>query len=433
MNISVFGLGYVGCVTMACLARNGHSVTGIDKNQHKIDLVNQGKPTIVEKDIDVLFREAADSELISASKDYITAVVNSDLSILSVGTPSMAEGHPNLEFIFRVAEEIGEALTHKNDFHIVVIRSTVPPGTNKNIGRIIENRSGKTRNKDFAVVSNPEFLREGSAVSDYLDPPVTVIGSDNQKAAETVAQLYAGLTAPVRFTGIETAEMIKYVSNAWHALKITFANETGNICKKLGIDSHEVMDLFLADHKLNLSGYYLKPGFAYGGSCLPKDLKGLQMMAHDVYVQTPVLENIEISNRNQRQIAIRMVESRGKRRIGLLGLSFKPGTDDLRYSPMVDMAEYLLGKGYQLKIYDKNVNLSKLTGTNKDYIESHIPHLSGRITGELIEVIEKSEVIIIAHNIPDAENIISENREKYFIDLVRVTNHKFENYEGICW
>lgn len=433
MKISVFGLGYVGCVSMACLAQNGHSVIGVDINRNKIDLINQGKPTIIEKDIDVLIKEASELDRINATNNHVEAVLNSELSIISVGTPPTNEGHLNLNFIFSVAEEIGDAMLYKDDFHIIVIRSTVLPGTNMNVGRIIEKRSGKTRNKHFAVVSNPEFMREGSAVHDYYNPPITIIGSDNSFAIDKVSSIYNDIKAPVKHVAIEEAEMIKYVSNTWHALKISFANEIGNICKKMGIDSFHVMEIFLMDNKLNISGAYLKPGFAYGGSCLPKDLKGLVTMAHDHYIHTPVIENIEASNKSHKQQALRMVESSGKRKIGILGLSFKQGTDDLRYSPMVEFTEYFFGKGYQIKIYDNSVNMSRLIGMNKDYIQSHIPHLSDLISDNLQMVIRESELIIFAHHIPDAEKIISLNPDKHFIDLVRVTNNKYVNYEGICW
>lgn len=433
MKISIFGLGYVGCVSLGCLAKDGHDVIGVEVNQSKIDLINQGRPTIIEKDIDNLIQKASELKRIRATGNYVDAVVNSEISIIAVGTPSTEEGHPNLNYIFKVAEEIGEALTHKRDFHIIVIRSTVLPGTNKKIGEIIEKSSGKQINVDFAVVSNPEFLREGSAVLDYYNPPVTVLGSDNIMALDKIALLYKDLPVPIKKVGIEVAEFVKYVNNSWHALKIAFANEIGNICKKLQIDSHEVMDLFAMDNKLNLSGYYLKPGFAYGGSCLPKDLKGLRAIAHDNYLYSPVIENIENSNQNQKHIAIKMIELTKKKKIGFIGFSFKAETDDLRNSPIVEIAEHFLGKGFEISIFDKNVNLSKLTGTNKDFIESHIPHLSDLITDDLTIVIDKSEVVVIAHNIAGIENYINENPNKCFIDFVRVTDRKYNNYEGICW
>lgn len=433
MNISIFGLGYVGCVSLGCLAHNGHRVIGVDVNQNKIDLINAGKPTIIEKDIDQIISKASANDLIEATNNYLNAVKNSEISIIAVGTPSTNEGHLNLKYIYKVAEEIGTAIASKNKFHVVAIRSTVLPGTNQKVGEIIERTSGKRRNTDFAVVSNPEFLREGSAVKDYYNPPVTVLGSDNVEALNKMEELYQDINAPIKKVNISVAEIIKYVNNSFHALKISFANEVGNICKKLNIDSHEVMDLFVMDKKLNLSPYYLKPGFAYGGSCLPKDLKGLRTIAHDHYLNTPILENIDKSNRNQIQTAIQLIESKPNKKIGILGLSFKAGTDDLRFSPIVEVAEYFLGKGYKLSIYDKNVNLSKLTGTNKDYIDQHIPHLSELISDQFEKIIQKSETIVITHKIDGLDKFIEKYPDKFFIDLVKVTNNKYDNYDGICW
>ncbi len=433
MKISIFGLGYVGCVSLGCLAKNGHNVTGVDVEQHKIDLINNGKPTIIESEIDHIIKEVYGQHRISATHNYLEAVTNSDLSFIAVGTPSTDEGHLDLSYIFRVAEQIGEALAKKTSFHTVVIRSTVMPGTNEKVGEVIEQKSGKLKNEDFAVVSNPEFLREGSAVSDYYNPPVTVIGSDNQEAIKQVSSLYEQLPAPVKVVSIEVAELIKYVNNAWHALKITFGNEVGNICKKLGIDSHEVMNLFVMDKQLNLSAYYLKPGFAYGGSCLPKDLKGLKTLAHDFYLSSPILESIENSNNVQKKNAIRLIEKHDTRNVAILGFSFKEGTDDLRYSPIVEVAEYMLGKGYNLRIYDKNVSVSKLTGTNRDYILKHIPHLADMISDDIVQVIRNAELVIITHKIDGVDKLISNHPEKFFIDLARVTNENYPNYEGICW
>jgi GDP-mannose 6-dehydrogenase len=433
MNISIFGLGYVGCVSLGCLAKNGHKVIGVDVDQNKIDLINAGRPTIIESEIDHIIKEVYDQERISATQDYLDAVRNSDLSLIAVGTPSTDEGHLDLSYIFSVAEQIGEALAEKSSFHTVVIRSTVLPGTNKKVGDAIEKISGKIKNKDFAVVSNPEFLREGSAVSDYYNPPVTVIGSDNQEAVKQVSSLYDQLPAPVKVVSIEVAELIKYVNNAWHALKITFGNEVGNISKKLGIDSHEVMDLFVMDKQLNLSAYYLKPGFAYGGSCLPKDLKGLKTLAHDFYLSSPILESIENSNNVQKKNAILLIEKHDTRNVAILGFSFKEGTDDLRYSPIVEVAEYMLGKGYHLRIFDKNVSVSKLTGTNRDFINKHIPHLADMISDDISEVIKNAELVIITHKIDGVDKLIANHPKKFFIDLARVTNNKYPNYEGICW
>ena len=281
MRISIFGLGYVGCVSLGCLAKNGHNIIGVDVNDIKVDLINNGKPTIIERDIDLIIEQQFKNKKIKATKDYKSAIKNTDISIICVGTPSTPEGHLNLEHIYKTAEQIGEAIKEKENFHIAVIRSTVLPGTNIKVGEIIEKTSGKQRNKGFAVVSNPEFLREGSAVEDYYNPPVTVLGSDNKKALNVLSKIYAKVNGPIEIVDIKVAEIIKYVNNSYHALKITFANEVGNICKRIGIDSHEVMRLFCMDKQLNISSYYFKPGFAYGGSCLPKDLKALQTLAHD--------------------------------------------------------------------------------------------------------------------------------------------------------
>lgn len=433
MKISIFGLGYVGCVSLGCLAKNGHVTIGVDTDSSKVELINQGKPTIIEKDIDKIVEKQFELGRISATENYLDAVLKSDISIICVGTPSTNEGHLNLKYIYKVAEEIGEALKEKDSFHIVVIRSTVLPGTNKKVGELVEEYSGKIRNKGFTVISNPEFLREGSAVEDYYNPAITVLGGDHTDSLQIMEEVYKDVNAPVDFVDIDVAEIIKYVNNSFHALKITFANEVGNICKKLSIDSHKVMDLFCKDDHLNISPYYFKPGFAYGGSCLPKDLKGLRTLAHDNYIISPVIEAIEHSNNYQKKIAIELIESQGKKKIGILGLSFKADTDDLRYSPIVEVAEYFLGKGYELHIFDKNITISKLSGTNKEYIDTHIPHLSELITDNLDSVIEKSEVLIITHKIFGVEKFIKKFPKKYFIDLVRVTDDKINNYQGICW
>lgn len=434
MNISIFGLGYVGCVSIACLAENGHTVTGVDVVAQKIDLINQGKPTIIEKDIDVLLNTNWEKGRISSTQDFRQAVLDTEISIICVGTPSDVNGHLNLNAIYETAEQIGDALKEKDEFHIAIIRSTVLPGTNKKIGEIISERSGKKRNEGFAIVSNPEFLREGSAVKDYYNPPVTVIGTDNEKASKKIVEMYKGINAPFKETNIEIAEFIKYVNNSFHALKVSFANEVGNICKKMDIDSHELMDLFCMDTQLNLSPYYLKPGFAFGGSCLPKDLKAFKTMAHDFYLESPVLNSILDSNENQKNQALSLVLNQNKKKIGILGLSFKKGTDDLRYSPVVELAENLLGKGFSISIYDKNVNVSKLSGTNKAYIDKHIPHLSELISDDLEKVINDSETIIISHNVPEFKDVNLRFPDKHFIDLVKVKDIKpSSNYEGICW
>ena len=434
MNISIFGLGYVGCVSLGCLSQNGHTIVGVDVVDNKLDLINQGKPTIIEKDIDHIVKKQWELGRVSATNDYKKAVENTDVSIICVGTPSTLEGHLNLGYIYQTAEQIGSSLIDKEGFHVVVIRSTVLPGTNQKVGEIVEKVSGKKRNIGFAVVSNPEFLREGTAVADYYNPAITVIGCDNEMALNIMSEIYSDVNAPIEKVDIEIAEIIKYVNNSFHALKITFANEVGNICKKLGIDSHQVMELFGKDDQLNISTYYFKPGFAYGGSCLPKDLKGLKTLAHDLYLKTPILSAIEESNDFQKDIAFNMIEDAGNKKIGVLGLSFKKGTDDLRYSPIVAVCERLLGKGYTLKIYDKNVSYTKITGTNKDFIVKHIPHLSDYISADLEKVIGSSDTIVINHNNKEFSGIVEKYPHKKFIDLVKLkTLNKETNYNGICW
>jgi GDP-mannose 6-dehydrogenase len=435
MKISIFGLGYVGCVSLGCLAKNGHQVTGVDINQLKVDLINKGLPTIVEKDIDTIIAEEFANGKISATTSAREAVLETELSIICVGTPSSRQGHLNLDFIHKTAEQIGEAIKEKDDFHVVVVRSTVMPGTNKVLGEIIEKFSGKKRGEAFSVVSNPEFLREGSAVKDYYNPAITVIGGDHEHALEKVASLYQDLDAPIEVTGIQVAEIIKYVNNSFHALKITFANEVGNICKSLEIDSHKVMEIFCKDTHLNISPAYFKPGFAYGGSCLPKDLKGMATLAHDFYLSSPVLTAIQESNENQKRIAFELIQRTGKKNIALMGLSFKEGTDDLRYSPSVDIAEKLIGKGYNLKIYDRNVHISQLVGANKQFIEEHLPHLSDLITDDPLDAIRSSDVILFNHKGFDPSDYVDELKDKTaLIDLVRIPSiEDLDNYNGLCW
>ena len=434
MKISVFGLGYVGCVSLGCLAKNGHHLTGVDVNSFKVDLINKGQATILEKDIDTIIKDGYDQGRIKATMDAKEAVINTDLSIICVGTPSSPQGHLNLSYLFKTAEQIGEALKNKDRFHVVTIRSTVLPGTNEKFGKIVEEVSGKERGKHFSVVSNPEFLREGSAVKDYYNPSVTVIGGDHEQAVEMVASLYKELNAPIEKTEIKIAEIIKYVNNSFHALKIVFANEVGNICKAMDIDSHKVMELFCSDTSLNISPAYFKPGFAYGGSCLPKDLKGLVTLGHDNYLFTPVLSGIESSNENQKKKAFDLVTKFGKKNICFIGLSFKEGTDDLRYSPSVDLAEMLIGKGYNITICDENVHMSKLIGANEAYINERLPHLSDLLCSDVEEAIGNSEVVLVNHRNFEAGKYFELLKDKKVIDLVRVEELKaLPHYEGLCW
>jgi len=433
MNISIFGLGYVGCVGLGCLAQNGHRVIGVDINQNKINLINSGKPTIIESEIDRIISEQHTAGNISATTAISDAVVQSEISIITVDTPSTEKGHLNLQYIFNVAEHIGMALKQKDEFHIVVVRSTVIPRTCDKIADILQKFSGKKRNKCFAVVHNPEFLREGSAVRDYYNPPLTLIGSDNKQAAKKVAELYEQLPAEVIITDLNVAEIMKYVNNTYHALKVSFANEVGNICNELGIDSHKVMNIFCKDKQLNISSYYFKPGFAYGGSCLPKDLKGLQKLANDLYLDVPVIDSINKTNDNQIARATKMVYKYLNKKLGFLGLSFKEGTDDLRNSPAVRVIESLLDKGATIIIYDKNVNTTILTGTNKDYIDTHIPHLSKLLISDLDYVIESSDVLVVNTKEKEFIEKLKQVNDKIIIDFVHLGDEfmHLKNYTGI--
>ncbi len=437
MNISIFGLGYVGCVSLGCLAQGGHQVIGVDTSAPKVDLVNKGLPTIIEEGIDVIFSEQHRAKRISATTDAIDAVKKTDVSFLCVGTPSGKNGHTDVSSVLKVAEEIGKGIGEKDTFHIVVIRSTVPPGTHDKVASIIEGVSGKKRNRDFGVVSNPEFMREGTAVRDYHEPPLILIGTTSGKAVDVMREIYSKINAPFIVTEVGIAELMKYVNNAFHAVKITFANEIGNICKKLAVDSHKLMEVFCLDRKLNLSPYYLKPGFAYGGSCLPKDLRALRTIAHDLYVVCPVLESIERSNDFQKNIFLNDILALGKHKIGFLGLSFKAGTDDLRNSPIVDVIEQLLGKGFEIRIFDKNVHLGRLTGTNKEYILEKIPLISRFIIDDAKELIESSQVIVVVNNEEGFKDILEKIPQGTVVyDLVNINfenRDKLRMYKGIAW
>lgn len=435
MNISIFGLGYVGCVGAACLAKLGHKVVGVDVNENKVRLMNEGKPTIIEEGIAELCQEAHDKGLMSATTVAAEAVAVTDISFIVVGTPSSKEGHLNLDYIYTVAGRIGRALRNKDTFHIVAIRSTVLPGTNKKVGEILEQESGKKRGQDFTVVSNPEFLREGTSVHDYFNPPLTLIGTDSKEAEQVFREMYKDINGEFVCTDIKVAEMMKYVNNTFHALKIVFGNEVGRICKGLDIDSHKVMEIFCKDKQLNISPYYFKPGFAYGGSCLPKDMKALKTLAHDLYVDVPVIEGIFQSNENQKRAAVEAIVAKGKRKVGVLGLSFKAGTDDLRCSPIVDVVEQLLGKGFEMRIYDRNVKISELTGTNLDFIMAKIPHLQHFVTDDLDAVCRESDVLVVTNKEKEFADVLTRYPGKIIIDLVRQWKEVDYDgvYEGIAW
>jgi len=434
MNISIFGLGYVGCVSLGCLAQNGHHVIGVDVNANKVNQINNGEATIVEKQIDKIIKEQHLAKRIKATSDFKYAILNSEISIIAVGTPSSSKGHLDLQYIFKVAENFGEVLKEKNSFHVIAIRSTVMPGTCEKFSRIIEEVSGKKTDVDFAVIDNPEFLREGTAVMDYYNPPLTLIGSNSEKASSIMAALYEQLPCEIIVTDVKVAEIMKYINNTYHALKISFANEVGNICSSLDIDSYKVMEIFCKDKQLNISPYYFKPGFAYGGSCLPKDLKGLQTLAHDLYIKTPLIESIDKTNEIQIQRAIGIISKYYGKKIGMLGLSFKAGTDDLRNSPSVELIEILNGKGFDINLYDENIQIAKLTGKNKEYIEHRIPHLSKLLIDDLDVLIDQSDVLIISNREESFAKALESVTGKIIIDMVHIENiNKSNTYIGINW
>jgi GDP-mannose 6-dehydrogenase len=437
VKLCVLGLGYVGTVSAGCLAREGHQVTGVDSEPVKVDMINAGKSPIIEKDIGTIISEQVAAGRLSATMDVAAAVQHSDLSLICVGTPSRGNGDIDLKYVRRVCEQIGAALRHHHGAPVVVIRSTMLPGTMREVViPALQAASGRRAGVEFGVCINPEFLREGTAVNDYHNPPKTVIGELNRASGDLVASLYARLSAPLIRTDIETAEMVKYTDNAWHALKVGFANEIGNLCKGLEVDSHRVMDIFCQDTKLNLSRYYLRPGFAFGGSCLPKDLRALLHKAKTLDVALPILTAILPSNEQQVGRGVQAVIDKGSRKVGILGFSFKAGTDDLRESPVVELAERLIGKGYDLRMYDGNVRLASLHGANRDYILNHIPHISRLMVPSIDDVLEHAGTLVVGNADPEFRDVPRRLAEgQTLIDFVRITDSRSVAgvYEGICW
>jgi GDP-mannose 6-dehydrogenase len=438
MRISVFGLGYVGSVSAACLAAQGHQVVGVDVNPTKVELMSRGQAPVVEERIGELTAEVVASGALRATTDVTEAVAATEISLICVGTPSAANGSLSTAYLERVAEQIGGVLAGLDRWHTVVFRSTMLPGTCTDLLiPILEKESGKTAGVDFGVAVNPEFLREGSSVKDFFDPPKTVIGELDARSAEQVAAMYAGLPGEIFRVPMAVAEMAKYADNSFHGLKIAFANELGAISRALGVDSHKMIDVFLADTKLNISPAYLRPGFAFGGSCLPKDLRGLVYAARRADVAVPLLSHVLPSNEEHLKRAIELVTATGKRKIGLFGLSFKPGTDDLRESPLVELAERLLGKGYDLKIYDSNVALSRLMGANREYVEGRLPHLADVLTNDVDEVFAHAEVCVVGNTEQAVLNVLAEPGDRIVVDLVRLPDaderRATVGYQGLGW
>jgi GDP-mannose 6-dehydrogenase len=437
-RISIFGLGYVGAVSLACLARDGHLVTGVDVDPIKLDLIRNRKSPILEEGIQELMRDVVESGRVKVSDDAVQALRDTELSFVCVGTPSASNGSQDLTAILRLAEQLGTALRHKRDFHTIVIRSTVQPGTvEEKLEPILERASGKKSGVDFGLCFQPEFLREGSSIRDYDHPPYTIVGGNCERAVDVVREVFQHLDTRFLVTNIRVAEALKMSCNAFHALKITFANEIGRVSEALGIDAHEVMRLVCADQRLNISPAYLKPGFAFGGSCLPKDLRALTNIAKQHDIELPMLASLLESNRVHIDHAVDKILKLGRPKVGMLGLSFKTGTDDLRESPLVLVAKRLLGEGCELRIFDPEVQLSRLLGANRSYIDANIPHLKSLMCSSMAEMLDPSEVILVGLQ-QSALNDALQARvrpDHYVIDLVNLPNRDLLRcrYEGICW
>jgi GDP-mannose 6-dehydrogenase len=438
MNISIFGLGYVGCVTAACLASQGHRVVGVDINNEKVDAINNGHSPIIEHGLEELIREGRSSGNLRVTQDPYEASVHGDVLLICVGTPSDANGNLNFKFIDRVCVEIGQSLREVPGYKVIAVRSTLLPGTvTQHVIPLLMKESGKKAGVDFGVAINPEFLREGNAIDDFNNPPFTVVGTVDEQAGAMLEHLYGDIPAPIFRTDPNTACMVKYACNAFHGLKVVFANEIGQLCKKAGVDGTRVMEIFCQDSRLNISPRYLKPGFAFGGSCLPKDLRALLYLARHADLQLPMLESIMPSNRLHVQRVVDRILKEQRNRVGIIGLTFKPGTDDLRESPIVDLVETLNGKGLKVRIYDKNVSLSRLIGGNKAFIEQVLPHISTMMSDSMEAVVQSSDVIVVGHDLYDGgEQLFNLLRpEQLVIDFVKITSVKSHPavYEGICW
>ena len=436
MRVSVIGLGYVGAVTSVCLARDGHDVRGVDLDATKLELLRSGRPPIVEEGIEEVARAAADSGRLTVSDSIDEDAVSRDLIFVCVGTPSEMNGSQDLSAVRRVCEQIGTALRSAEGFPVVVMRSTVYPGSTEEIVRpILEEFSNRRAGIDFGLCFQPEFLREGSSVKDFYKPPFTIVGSDSEPAVARVRDLFQGFPGEFVQTSFRAAEMLKLTCNVFHALKVSFANEVGRLGLRLGVDSREVMELLCRDTSLNISPAYLRPGFAFGGSCLPKDLRAMLYLAKMQDVDVPVMQGIAQTNTIHIQHAANLVMSSGSRRVGMVGLSFKPGTDDLRESPLVALAETLIGKGYDLRIHDPAVNVARLIGSNKHFIEKMIPHIESLLTQDLSAVLDHGDIIVVGQRHSELQSMLAERDRKRVIDLVGVDelNPGDDSYCGVSW
>lgn len=438
MNISIFGLGYVGAVSLACLSRDGHQVIGVDIDASKLELIGAGKTPVVEEGMVDLMQQVATGGRMRVTTDTEQAVADSDLSLVCVGTPSAANGSQDQTAVLRLAESMGRAIARKTTPHVVVFRSTLVPGTVEDVLRpIIERESGKKDGEGFHLCFQPEFLREGSSIRDYDKPPFTVVGANHDHPVEILQALFGHLPCKFLRTSVRSAEMMKYCCNNFHALKITFANETARLCGALGVDPFEVMDLVCQDTQLNISRAYLKPGFAFGGSCLPKDLRATSYLAKTRDVELPMLSSILASNERHLDVACQHVLASGRRKIGFIGLSFKTGTDDLRESPLVTLAERLIGKGLQLSVYDPEVHLAQLLGANRRYVETHLPHIGQLLRADLADVIAESDVLVVGLIDGRVDDALARlcRPDQLVLDLVNLPNRAAipAQVQGLCW
>lgn len=437
MRVSVFGLGYVGAVSAACLVKNGHSVVGVDPDENKLDPIRRGKSPIVEKDLEDYLGAAVAAGRLRVTNSCDDAISETDLSLICVGTPSRPNGDLKTDYVERVSGEIGASIGKLVGYHCVVVRSTVFPGTTENlVVPALERASGKKLGEHFGVAMNPEFLREGSAISDFHHPPFTVVGAIHERDFQMLQELYDGVDAPFVKAGLREAEMIKYICNCYHANKITFANEVGMLCKAEGVSATKVMEIACMDTKLNVSKAYLKPGFAFGGSCLPKDLRAATYRARSHDIPLPMMDGMLLSNVKQIERVVERIKATGKRKVGMLGLSFKPGTDDLRDSPLVALAEQLIGKGFKLRVFDPNVSYAALYGSNKAFIEQEIPHIAEMLHEDPDEVLAASEVLVFSHNAPEFSRLVEKTRPEHFcLDLAGVGEPSDYNgtYDGLYW
>ncbi|TMQ29356.1 MAG: nucleotide sugar dehydrogenase [Nitrospirae bacterium] len=438
MRISIFGMGYVGCVCAGCLTDLGHEIVAVESNPIKLAMITEGKSPVIETGVDRLISNAVQARRLRATADFVDAIHSTDLTMVCVGTPNRSNGSIDLSAVLRVCEQIGQALSSKQDYYTVVVRSTVVPGTvEERLLPMLQKTSGKKAGRDFGLCMNPEFLREGTSIADFYHPSRTVIGEFDRRSGDALSKVYEPLSAPMIRTKLRVAEMTKYADNTFHALKISFANEIGNICKALEIDSHEVMSIFCADKKLNLSASYLKPGFAFGGSCLPKDLRSICYQANEHDIEVPLLNSILNSNRCQIQKVITKLLSYKGRSLGFLGLSFKEGTDDLRESPTVEVIETMIGKGFNVRVHDHNVSMARLIGANKEYIDREIPHIAQLFCSSADELIRQSDVIVVtARDAEYARGLRALREDQVLLDLVRLfdpEDHPKAEYYGICW